>query len=336
MPQLDSYKGMIFATFDEKALPLEEFLGDIRWGLDLLLEQGVMKVGSVTRWQVDCNWKFAAESSVNDINHGTVHLGALHADRNVDLERELSLERDGFTVITEFGHGLNAEYMDDGLANADDPMQQWRQDAAKQRRLGQFRMQVNRSVVTLFPNAMLSPSTRELYLWHPRSVNETEVWMVTFYDEMEPPEVAPRLPPDQPAAPRPGRPLLAGRGRELGGRHEGLPRRRHLLEAPQLPDGPRPGRDHRGRAEPAPDRDAVQRAPPALVLPQLGDRHGRRRLGRLEGPSPQAHRYRITAPPDCVMARAKRCRSEAVHPGAPREVATIDRSTSLHGSKASG
>ena len=37
---------------------------------------------------------------------------------------------------------------------------------------------------------MLSPSTRELYLWHPRSVDETEVWMVTFYDEMEPPEVA--------------------------------------------------------------------------------------------------------------------------------------------------
>ncbi len=151
VPQMDSYKGMIFATFDEKAVPLPEFLGDIRWGLDLLLEQGVMKVGSVTRWQVDCNWKFAAESSVNDINHGTVHLGALHADRSIDLERELSMERDGFTVITEFGHGLNAEAMDEGLANADDPIQQWRQDSAKQRRLGQFRMNVNRCVVTLCP-----------------------------------------------------------------------------------------------------------------------------------------------------------------------------------------
>ncbi|MPZ16238.1 MAG: hypothetical protein GEU73_17785, partial [Chloroflexi bacterium] len=90
----------------------------------------------------------------------------------------------------EFGHGLNAEYLDEALENPDDPLQQWRRDAAKQRRLGQFRMQVARSIITLFPNAMLSPSTRELHLWHPRSVNETEVWMVTFYDETESPEVS--------------------------------------------------------------------------------------------------------------------------------------------------
>ncbi len=190
VPQVDSYKGMLFATFDPEAPTLDEYLGDIRWGLDLLLEQGDMRVASVTRWSVETNWKFAAESSVNDIFHGHVHMAALHADRNVDMERELSFERDGFTIITEYGHGLNAEKMDDALEDAEDLLQQWRQDPTKQRRLGQFRMGVARSVITLFPNAMLSPSTRELHMWHPRSINETEVWMITFRDENEPPEVA--------------------------------------------------------------------------------------------------------------------------------------------------
>jgi phenylpropionate dioxygenase-like ring-hydroxylating dioxygenase large terminal subunit len=190
VPQVDSYKGMLFASFDENAPPLSKFLGDIRWGLDLLLDQGDMRIASVTRWSIETNWKFAAESSVNDIYHGHVHMAALHADNDADMERETRFDRDGFTVITEYGHGLNAEKMDDNLEDAEDLLQQWRQDPAKQRRLGQFRMGVARSVITLFPNAMLSPSTRELHLWHPRSVNETEVWMVTFRDENEPPEVA--------------------------------------------------------------------------------------------------------------------------------------------------
>jgi phenylpropionate dioxygenase-like ring-hydroxylating dioxygenase large terminal subunit len=188
VPQLDSYKGMVFATFDAEAPPLETFLGDIRWGLDMLLEQGDMRVSSVTKWSAKCNWKFAAEVSVSDIYHGLVHMAALHADREIDKDRELDMERTGFTIITEYGHGLNAEYLDDSVKDAEDLMQQWRQDPANQRRLGQFRMNVHRSAITLFPNAMVSPSTRELHLWHPRGVAETEIWMVTFYDAAEPPE----------------------------------------------------------------------------------------------------------------------------------------------------
>jgi phenylpropionate dioxygenase-like ring-hydroxylating dioxygenase large terminal subunit len=179
---------MIFGNFDFEAPALSEFLGDIRWGLDLLLEQGDLKVSGVTRWEIDCNWKFAAESSVNDIYHGQVHMAALYADRNANMDRELSMDREGFTIITEYGHGLNAEYAV-GEEDGDSPLKIWRQDPGKQRRLGQFRMNVDKSITTLFPNAMLSAATRELYLWQPRSVNQTEAWMITFYDEAEAPEV---------------------------------------------------------------------------------------------------------------------------------------------------
>ncbi|MGH7844362.1 MAG: hypothetical protein ACREQW_04205 [Candidatus Binatia bacterium] len=39
MAQLESYKGLIFATFDSKAPPLPEYLGDMAWYLDILLDR---------------------------------------------------------------------------------------------------------------------------------------------------------------------------------------------------------------------------------------------------------------------------------------------------------
>ncbi len=193
VPQLDSYKGCIFATFDKEAPPLEVFLGDIRWGLDLMLDQANLKVASVGRWTIKCNWKFAAESSVNDLYHGQVHMSALHADNSDGAEarrqHEFNLERPGFTILTEYGHGLNAEEIDQTADQEENPLLRWRQNSTTQRRLGTFRMGVQRSVITLFPNVMFSSATRELHIWNPRGVDETEVWLITFYDDAEPPEV---------------------------------------------------------------------------------------------------------------------------------------------------
>ena len=37
--QIDSYKGLIFATFDPEAPPLRQYLGDMAWYLDILLDR---------------------------------------------------------------------------------------------------------------------------------------------------------------------------------------------------------------------------------------------------------------------------------------------------------
>ena len=37
VPQLESYKGLIFATFDPAAPPLKEYLGEMAWYLDCFL-----------------------------------------------------------------------------------------------------------------------------------------------------------------------------------------------------------------------------------------------------------------------------------------------------------
>src|SRR5580658_7687319 len=36
--RVDMYKGLVFATFDEEAPSLEDYLGDFRWYLDILLD----------------------------------------------------------------------------------------------------------------------------------------------------------------------------------------------------------------------------------------------------------------------------------------------------------
>src|SRR5919109_2467552 len=69
--QLESYKGLIFATFDPEAPKLLEYLGDMAWYLDILLDrrEGGTEVSEPHRWLLDANWKTAAENFGGDAYH---------------------------------------------------------------------------------------------------------------------------------------------------------------------------------------------------------------------------------------------------------------------------
>src|SRR5918999_4454917 len=58
-PQVESYKGFVFANMDPEAPGLYEYLGEGgRWGIDLLAAQGNMvTVGGVHKFTINCNWK---------------------------------------------------------------------------------------------------------------------------------------------------------------------------------------------------------------------------------------------------------------------------------------
>ena len=79
--QLDSYKGLIFATFDASAPPLLDYLGETAWYLDAFFDRregGVQVFPGLHKWVMPCNWKFAAESFAGDGYHfGWTHLSAL-------------------------------------------------------------------------------------------------------------------------------------------------------------------------------------------------------------------------------------------------------------------
>src|SRR5262249_34723581 len=81
--QLDTYKGLIFATFDPAAPPLVEYLGDMTWYLDILLDQhadGTEVLGGIHKWTMPANWKFGADNFVGDMYHAQfTHLSAFKA-----------------------------------------------------------------------------------------------------------------------------------------------------------------------------------------------------------------------------------------------------------------
>jgi nitrite reductase/ring-hydroxylating ferredoxin subunit len=75
--KLNSLHGLIFATLDPTAPSLEEYLGGMKWYLDLVFglnEHGIEMIGPPQRFLVDANWKSGAENFSGD----DYHLGTLH------------------------------------------------------------------------------------------------------------------------------------------------------------------------------------------------------------------------------------------------------------------
>lgn len=81
--RVETYKGLVFATFDHDAPSLDEFLGDFRWYLDAIFdndEYGTEFLPGTTRSVLSCNWKFPADNFVGDIYHALwTHLGGAEA-----------------------------------------------------------------------------------------------------------------------------------------------------------------------------------------------------------------------------------------------------------------
>jgi len=71
-PHVDSVHGLIFASLDPDAPTLDEYLGGMRWYLDVLLglnDQGMSTIGEPQRWRVPANWKSGAENFMADAYH---------------------------------------------------------------------------------------------------------------------------------------------------------------------------------------------------------------------------------------------------------------------------
>ncbi|HLQ36017.1 MAG TPA: aromatic ring-hydroxylating dioxygenase subunit alpha [Chloroflexota bacterium] len=109
VPGVDTYHGLIFATWDPTAGSLADYLGEMTWTLDLLFGRtdGVEVVGPPQRWETDSNWKLGAGNFASD---GT-HLFTTHA-----FSTALGLNRlgpkpgaggppVGYVLPAENGHG---------------------------------------------------------------------------------------------------------------------------------------------------------------------------------------------------------------------------------------
>jgi phenylpropionate dioxygenase-like ring-hydroxylating dioxygenase large terminal subunit len=192
--QLDSYKGLLFATFDAEAPPLREYLGEMTWYLDAFFDRregGIEVIGGMHKWVIPCNWKFPAENFGGDAYHVQwTHLSAIKTSFSVGVVTKPNAT--GTMVSPGNGHVVLCV----GPNDVGDPPvpeilayeEEIRPEVEK--RLGPRLGLVNPIVGTVFPNfSMLRATSRTFRVWQPRGPDKTEVWSWFYVDKAAPARV---------------------------------------------------------------------------------------------------------------------------------------------------
>ena len=199
--QVDSYKGMVFATMDPAAPSLVEYLGDAHHAIDMLMDQGDMvAVPSVEKFTIGCNWKFPTDNTPDQYHGAVSHasarysgypgpLGSVGRQRATAGRSPLMISpQPGWTVLADYGHGFSASRMPDNWEELvqDDPLNQWRLNDEVRRRHGPIMSQVNIVHLNIFPHLFLPSGSRNIALRIPKGPTTTEIWMWTFVDRNAP------------------------------------------------------------------------------------------------------------------------------------------------------
>jgi phenylpropionate dioxygenase-like ring-hydroxylating dioxygenase large terminal subunit len=187
--RVDSYKGLVFATFDAAAPPLREYLGELTWYLDAIFDRregGVEVFPGVHKWIVPCNWKIAAENFSGDSYHGPwAHRSAMSAGFSARRARPSDVNR--FHLYVGNGHCVMARQPDD--ASDSPPVVAYEQEGRPRvrERLGPRIDLVRPAVATVFPNfAVVRGTANSMRVWHPRGPDRTEIWSWIFVDREAP------------------------------------------------------------------------------------------------------------------------------------------------------
>ncbi len=197
--RIESYKGMIFGTFDAGAPTLLEYLGDMAWYLDLILDRregGMEMVGGITKWVIEANWKFGAENFVQDMHHvGPTHSAAIIAalpDGTSPAAIGAAL-KEGVQVDAGNGHGTGFFTEGDLTPLIMGPVCSKyfaETQAEAERRLGAIRPnKIKAAHATVFPSLSYLPQVQTMRVWHPKGPERMEVWAWAFVDKAAPPDV---------------------------------------------------------------------------------------------------------------------------------------------------
>ena len=191
--QLDSYKGLVFATFDKDAPPLLDYLGPMAWYLDTMFDRregGVEVIGGVHKWVVPCNWKMPAENFIGDAYHVQwSHLSPIKTGFAVGVTA--SPVPGGGPISPGNGHGMIT--VGGYQTGAPLPVMKDYEDDTREEleaRLGPRVNDLNPVVGTMFPNfSFLRGTSHSFRVWHPKGPHAIEIWSWGFADKAAPPEV---------------------------------------------------------------------------------------------------------------------------------------------------
>ncbi|MEV5571133.1 aromatic ring-hydroxylating dioxygenase subunit alpha [Spirillospora sp. NPDC052269] len=197
VPRVETYKGLVFGTWDTEIPPLREYLGDMAYYLDVLLDpdgKGTVAAPGVHRWRMRGNWKLAAEQFAGDSYHVlSTHLSAIIAEASL-RDDGLNVPTTGFQVAMRGGHGLGGFDAFDywHTAGFSEEVCEWMAGLADrtERHLGKARAR-NAVLIhgNVFPNLSMLPIRANLRVWHPKGPDALEVHSWSIVPAEAPPFV---------------------------------------------------------------------------------------------------------------------------------------------------
>jgi ethylbenzene dioxygenase subunit alpha len=208
--RVEAYKGLVFGCFDSDAPPLGEYLGDMRWYLDVWLDAmpgGSALIGETQKVDLPVNWKLPVENVCGDGYHlGWAHAGAMQAVQSMDFSgftvgnASVDLEG-GLSIAGLNGHSLLATL--DGVSgysfypdNTEILRYLEQNRPAVVERLGRVRgaqlwgSQLN---FTIFPNLQFLPGLNWFRVYHPKGPGRIEQWTWTMVEQAMPDAVQQRI-----------------------------------------------------------------------------------------------------------------------------------------------
>lgn len=186
--KVESYKGLVFATFDPDTPSLYDWLGNYRWYLDMLLdndEGGTEFVGGCIRSEINANWKIAVENFIGDAYHaGWTHDSGAKATTGgagfPDIDNVNSYHASANGHGWEFGMDSFGDIAMLGSAEILDYYAQLKPRMAE--RLGEARSQIFGSVASaaIFPNISFLPGIHTFRVWLPKGPDKFELrtWVI--------------------------------------------------------------------------------------------------------------------------------------------------------------
>ena len=190
VPRVASWRGLVFGSFDENIIPLEQYLGDMRFYLDAFLGRfpaGIEFLGAPHRWVMDANWKLPVENQLGDVNHGAF----LHA-AIIPREIQDQIEEIGYSAVTTPGHGATFRLMPEaapvdevawgmegmGAILGGEEVQQYLREvqARAAERVGELRARMKGLTYGVYPNLSFLWSNTSFKVSHPRGPGKVEYW----------------------------------------------------------------------------------------------------------------------------------------------------------------
>lgn len=205
IPKVQSYGGLIFANMDPECISLNEFLGDLRWYLDIFLSRALGEIQVLPgrqRYTCKTNWKIAGENFAGDTYHLPYSHGSLfRVDAPLLNPVSYMHSPNLYSITTEHGHGLCGVSAAGERFEADIELaKELGAEAIEyveetQRRLEERLSAQQAKVYTLafgniFPNFSLNNFSAlrpyGFYLWHPKGPDAIEAWQWSAVDSEAP------------------------------------------------------------------------------------------------------------------------------------------------------